>query len=323
MKNKRILVTGGAGFIGSHITKRLVNMGASVSVVVKYKSVIDNIRLSAVWDDIVVIEADLRNIDSMRQFKDKGYDIIFHLAAYNHVGDSFLHVNEALMSNVIATANLLEFAPEYGRFIYTSTSEIYGCQDSVPFHEDLTPSPISPYAIGKYAGELYARMKLHQTKRQIVCIRPFNVFGPYQSDRAIIPELIIKSLRNEPVETTEGNQSREFNYIDNIVDAFIATAQMDPPPKEVINIGSQEEATIRDLVKKIHKLSGSKSELRIGSLPYRPTEIWKMCSDNTRAERILGWKPKVSFDEGLKRTIEWFRRYLDVFYNQASALNKL
>lgn len=323
MRNKSILITGGAGFIGSHITKRLISMGAKVSVIVKYKSVIDNVRLSPVWNDLVVIEADLRNIDSLRQFKDKTYDIIFHIAAYNHVGDSFLHVNEALMSNALATANLLEFAPEYGRFIYTSTSEIYGYQDSVPFHEDLTPSPISPYAIGKYAGELYARMKFRQTNRPIICIRPFNVFGPYQSDRAVISELIIKSLWNVPIETTEGDQSREFNYIDNIVDAFIAAAQTDPPPKEIINIGSQEEITIRDLVKKIHKLSGSKSELRIGSLPYRPTEIWKMCADNARAEKILGWKPKIFLDEGLKRTIEWFRKYLDVFYSQTSTLNRL
>lgn len=323
MKNKNVLITGGAGFIGSHLVKRLVNLGARVSVIVKYKSVIDAVRLSPIWDNLNVIEADLRNIDSLRQLKNQAYDIIFHLSAYNHVGDSFLHVNEALTSNALATANLFEFAPEYKRFIYISSSEVYGCQDTAPFKEDLTPNPISPYAIGKYAGELYARMKYHQTKKEICCLRPFNVFGPYQSERAVIPELVIKSLRNIPIETTEGSQTREFNYIDNIVDAFIKVAEIASFPNEVVNIGTGEEISIKDLVRKIHKLSGSKSELRIGALPYRPTEIWKMYADNSRAQDILGWKPNVSFEEGLKRTIEWFRKYLDVYYASASSLNKL
>jgi len=323
LKNKRVLVTGGAGFIGSHLVRRLVRSQAKVSVVVKYKSIIDAVRLSSVWNDINVIEADLRNIDSLRGFKGKSYDTVFHLSAYNHVGDSFLHVNEALISNAVATANLLEFAPDFGRFIYTSTSEVYGYQDRVPFKEDFTPNPISPYSVGKYAGELYARMKRHQTKKDIVCIRPFNVFGPYQSDRAIIPELIIKSLRGVPIETTEGTQTREFNYIDNIVDGFIAAANVSKVPDGAVNIGSGQEISIRDLVKKIHKMSGSESELRIGSLPHRPTEIWRMRADNVRARRILGWKPKVSFDDGLMRTVEWFRRYLGVFYNPASPLNRL
>ena len=323
MKNKRILVTGGAGFIGSHLTKRLVKLGNDVSVVVKYKSVIDNVRLSRIWHDINVIEADLRNIDSMRRFKGETYDIVFHLSAYNHVGDSFLHVNEALMSNAVGTANILECGPGFGRFVYTSTSEVYGYQESAPFEEEMNPNPVSPYAVGKYAGELYSRMKRRQTEKEIVCIRPFNVFGPYQSDRAIIPELIIKCLTGVPVDTTAGEQTREFNYVDNIIDGFLAAAEKLPAPAEIMNIGSQEEISIADLAQKIHKLCDSKSKLRIGALSYRPTEIWKMRSRSEKAERILGWKPKVPFDDGLKHTVEWYRKYLEVFHNGRSALNTL
>ena len=146
-----------------------MQLGANVSVMVKYKSIIDNVRISSIWDRVKVIETDLRNIDSLRQFKDESYDIIFHLAAYNHVGDSFLHANEAMMSNAMATVNLLEYAPKFGRFIYTATSEVYGFQETVPFQENNIPFPISPYAVGKYAGELYARMKSHQTNQPIVC----------------------------------------------------------------------------------------------------------------------------------------------------------
>ena len=323
MKNKRILVTGGAGFIGSHLTRRLVALGAEVTVVVKYKSIIDSVRLSSVWDSIRVIEADLRNIDSLRQLTGLRFDAIFHLAAYNHVGDSFLHVNEALLSNAAATANLLEFAPEFDRLIYISSSEVYGYQKTVPFLEENIPFPISPYAIGKYAGELYARMKQYQTKGPIVCVRPFNTFGPFQSERAVIPELIIKCLRGDKIETTEGRQTREFNYVDNIIDGFLAVAQVQPVPTEVINLGAQHEIAIRDLVEKIHTLSKSASELCIGALPNRPTEIWRMCADNTRANCIAGWQPKVTFEEGLWRTIEWFRKYLDLFYNPSSHLNNL
>ena len=319
----RVLVTGGAGFIGSHLTKRLLKDGADVTVVVKYKSLIDNIRLTPVWDRLHVLEADLRNIDSLRQFSNHSYDVIFHLAAYNHVGDSFLHVNEALMSNTIATANLLEYAPKFGRFIYTATSEVYGHQETIPFQEDSLPFPISPYSVGKYAGELYASMNHHQTKKEIVCLRPLNTFGPYQSERAIIPELIIKSLRGVPIETTEGKQTREFNYIDNIIDGFIAAATAKSYTKEPINIGSNQEIAICDLARMIHKLSKSTSDLRIGFIKNRPTEIWRMSADNQRAQTILKWTPQVSFEKGLKRTIQWFREYISVYYDDASPLHQL
>jgi len=322
MRDKRILVTGGAGFIGSHLVRRLVEMGNKVSVLVKYKSIIDNIRLSSIWNELTIIEADLRNIDSLRQFTAKSYDVIFHLAAYNHVGDSFLHVNEALLSNAVGTANLLEYVPDFGRFVYISTSEVYGLQDTTPFHEEMIPFPISPYAVGKYSGELYAKMKRHQTKQSIVCLRPFNTFGPYQSERAVIPELINKCLIGIPVETTQGQQTREFNYVDNQIDGMLAAAQA-PHFDEVVNIGSATEIKIRDLVQVIHSLCDSKSELRIGAIPDRPTEIWRMCSDNKQAKRLLNWAPKVSFDEGLKRTVEWYRSYIKCFYSKDSLLNSL
>ena len=323
MKNKKILVTGGSGFIGSHLARKLVTQGSDVTITVKYKSIIDNVRISKIWNDVNIIEVDLRNIDSLRQLEKKSFDVIFHLAAYNHVGDSFLHVNESLISNTIATSNLLESGIEYGRFVYTATSEVYGFQKEVPFHEDFQPFPISPYAIGKYAGELYARMKRHQNNSPIVVIRPFNTFGPYQSERAVIPELIIKCLTGLPVETTEGKQTREFNYIENIVNGFISIAETEPIPDKVINIGSNQEIAICNLVKKIHFLCDSTSELRIGALKNRPTEVWRMSADNQRALDLLDWKPLISFDEGLEKTISWYKKYHKVFYSKNSSLNLL
>lgn len=322
MKGSRVLVTGGAGFIGSHLVKRLVALGADVSVVVKYNSIIDNVRLSSIWKELAIVEADLRNVDSLRQFDAKAYDTIFHLAAYNHVGDSFVHVTEALTCSALGTANLLESRVEYGRFLYISSSEVYGYQAEVPFSEEQMPFPISPYAVGKYAGEVYSQFKQRQTGKAIALIRPFNTFGPYQSDRAVIPELIVKCLLGTPVETTQGNQTREFNYVDNQIDALIMAATHEDCPTFPLNIGSNREVAICDLARMIHDLCESKSELRIGALPDRQTEIWRMGADYTRAQEVLGWRPRVDFEEGLRRTIAWFRKYVDVFYS-TSSLNSL
>ena len=317
-KNRNILVTGGAGFIGSHLVKNLVKLGAKVAVTVKYKSIIDCPRLSSVWDKIDVIETDLRNLDSvlfLKKYKNK-FEIIFHLAAYNHVGDSFNHINESIITNLIGTSNLLEYGPSYNRFIYTATSEVYGFQESVPFKEEDLPFPISPYAIGKYGGELYANLKKHQNNDEIICLRPFNTFGPYQSERAIIPELIIKCLKGAEIKTTEGLQTREFNFVDNIIDGFILAAKIEDIPKTPINIGAGEEISIKDLIKKIHFLTKSKSKLSIGALSNRPTEIWRMRAENTKAKSILGWTASVPFENGLIQTIKWFKNFFDLYFGE-------
>ena len=312
--NKKILVTGGSGFIPSHLVRRLVKMGSEVFVTVKYNSVIDNIRLADVWDKINIIEADLRNIDSLKQINIVKPDIIVHMAAYNHVGDSFIHPNEAMNSNSLGTINLLESYDDYEQFIYTSTSEIYGYQDSVPFKETMTPSPISPYSIGKYSGELYAKMKSDHQNKPITILRPFNAFGPYQSNRAIISEIITKCLNGNKIETTTGEQTREFNYVLNLVDGFIAAIEKrENSIGRTINLGGGEEIKIKDLVLMIHELTESKSEINIGKLEHRPTEIWRMYTDAKIARKELNWRPKIQFKEGLIKTIEWHKIFLSVF----------
>ena len=202
MKNKNILVTGAAGFIGSHLTRKLVNLGANVSIITKYNSLIDNARLSDIWEKLNVIEADIRDIDSLEQIKKLKPEIIYHLAAYNHVGHSFTHVSQCFDVNAKGTANLMEACKGCSKFIYTSTSEIYGYQEKVPFKEDFNPRPISPYSITKYSGELYARMRYHQDKYPVIVLRPFNNFGPYQSEKAIIPEIIINCLLGNEIKST-------------------------------------------------------------------------------------------------------------------------
>jgi dTDP-glucose 4,6-dehydratase len=143
----------------------------------------------------------------------------------------------------------------------------------------------------------------------VIILRPFNTFGPYQSAKAVIPELIVNCLRGDPIRTTGGEQTREFNYVDNIIDGLILAAEYNGRLDGVMNLASGEEVSIRDLVERIARLTGTNSKIEIGSLPYRPTEIWRMFADSTRARKVLGWEPKVGLDEGLKRTVEWFRHY--------------
>ena len=315
-RNKKILVTGGAGFIGSHLVNKLVDLKSKVTVTVKYNSIIDNQRLINVWNKIHVIESDLRNTDSVLSLKNKKFDYIFHLAAYNHVGDSFTHISEAINSNLFSTINLLEHGPKYKKFIHMGSSEIYGSQKKIPFNISEMPNPMSPYAIGKYSSELYSILKNKKEKRNLICLRPFNTFGPFQSEKAIIPEIIIKCLMGKPVLTTPGDQTREFNYVENIIEAMLLTSSKLKNFDSPINIGSNKPIKIKNLVKKIHLLTNSKSKLQIGKINYRHNEIWKMQADNKFITNKIKWKPKVSFDQGLKISINWYRRFIQNNFNE-------
>ncbi len=323
-EGKKVLVTGGSGFIGSHLVKKLVNEGADVTVLVRYQERLDNIRVSPIWEKINLMETDIRNSDISKKLNELAPEIIFHLAAFNHVGRSFSNVQECFDVNAWATANLLESYDGYERFVYTSTSEVYGLQDKVPFVETMIPQPQSPYSVTKYAGELYALMKQRQTNLPIAVIRPFNVFGPYQSPSAVIPDLIVKALKGERISTTKGKQTREFNFVENTVDGFLLMAEKKEAIGQVINIGGGEscEVSIADLVKKIAKYSESKSELGIGDIEYRPNEIWRMYSNSEKAKKLLGWEPKISFDEGLKKTIAWFKEYNKEFEEEDAPIKK-
>lgn len=309
MKGKRVLVTGGSGFIGSHLVQRLLELEARVAITARYGNVVKNERLRHCWDQLVVIEADLRNRGALQAASDFDPHVVFHLAAYNHVGESFRQVEECFDVNAKGTANMLDVCPGTEAFVYASTSEVYGHQTSVPFVETMCPEPKSPYSITKYAGELYCRMRQRMDGGgpRIVVVRPFNAFGPYQSSKAVISELILDCLRGKPISTTAGEQTREFNYVGNVVDGLILSAGYPGRIEGPVNIAGGEEISIRDLVRRIADLTETRSELRIGALPYRPNEIWRMYADSSRARQVLGWSPAVSLEEGLKRTVAWFR----------------
>jgi len=226
------------------------------------------------------------------------------------VGQSFVQVEECFDVNAKGTANLLDVCPGARRFVYLSTSEVYGFQEHVPFVETMEPQPMSPYSITKYAGELYARMRQRLAPERVVVLRAFNTFGPGQSTKAVIPELILACLRGAPVRTTKGEQTREFNFVDDVVDAIVRAGRHEGPLLGPVNVAGGREIAIRDLVQRVATLTGATGRLEIGALPYRPNEIWRMYADGSRARRELGWAPTVGLDEALQRTVEWYRTYL-------------
>ncbi len=157
---------------------------------------------------------------------------------------------------------------------------------------------------------------------KLLCVRPFNTFGSFQSEKAIIPEMIIKCLLAKEIKTTEGKQTREFNYIDNIIEGILFLNKKVNHSLEPINVGSNKPIAIKDLVRKIHKYTNSKSKLKIGALKYRPNEIWKMQANN---KYIIskGWKPKINFDDGLKLTISWYRKFIKSYLDKNSSFKNL
>jgi nucleoside-diphosphate-sugar epimerase len=313
MKNK-ILVTGGSGFIGSHLVKKLLKDGYEVAITTKYDSVYDNIRLFNVWKSVKVIECDLRYSNTISKINDFNPEVIFHLAAYNDVKGSFDNYNEALESNVVGTANLLENLNKYKQFLYISSSEVYGYQrNNSTFIENMKPCPISPYSIGKYSGELYAQMHMKHLKKPIKILRPFNVFGESQSTKAVIPELIKKFLNNQIVKITKGRQTREFNYVANTVNLLISASKEKSFFNQIVNISEGQEVSIKNLAKNIKRLSQSNAKLIVGGLPERKTEIHRMKASIKKMKKKMSTKKLVSFEEGLKNTINWYRDEKNIF----------
>jgi UDP-glucose 4-epimerase len=309
----RVLVTGATGFIGSHLSRRLVEGGAEVHALTSTVSSVYPVRLVDLKDRLTLHGGNLNDSGAMASVVEKADpQVVFHLGAYTHVGKSWDRVDECVQTNIHGTVNLLQALTRsnYRRFIYTSTSEVYGDVE-VPFREDASVRPLSPYSVSKYAGERFCRMFYRGRSWPIVVVRPFNAYGPAQSPDRVIPEIIVKALRGERLAMTEGLQTREFNYVDDLVDGFILAATVEGIEGDVFNIGGGEEVAMRDLAKSILALMGDPIAPEFGALPNRPTEIWSMRSDVTKARSRLGLGPGRPLEEGLAATIAWYRRELE------------
>jgi UDP-glucose 4-epimerase len=309
LSGARVLVTGATGFIGSHLTRRLVADGAEVHALTSTVSSVYPTRLVDLRDRIRLHEGSLTDRSAMDVLAAAARpDVVFHLGAYTHVGKSWERVDECVQVNVQGTVNLLQaLAPRgYRRFVNTGTSEIYGDVD-VPFREDGPVNPISPYSVAKYAAERYCRMFVQGRRWPIVMLRPFNAYGPWQSPDRVVPEIIGRVLRGEPLRMTQGRQTRELNHVDDLVDGFVRAATADDVVGQVLNLGCGEEVSMRDLATLLLRVMGDPITAEFGALPDRPTEIWRMRADADKAKALLGWSSSVPLEDGLRSTVEWYR----------------
>jgi nucleoside-diphosphate-sugar epimerase len=312
LRDARVLITGACGFIGSHLTRKLVADGAEVHAMTSEVSSVFPRRLLDLRGKVALHEGNLMDRSAMDAIvRAARPSHIFHLGAYTHVGKSWQRVDECIQANIQGTINLLQALADtgYERFVNTGTSEIYG-DIEVPFREDAVVNPISPYSVSKYSAERFCRLFQRAYGWPIVLLRPFNAFGPAQSPDRVIPEIIVRALRKEELAMTQGRQTREFNYVEDLADGFIQAATTPGVEGEIFNIGGGEEISMRDVATMILEVMGNPIEPKFGALPERPTEIMRMYCDSSKARERLGWSPKHSLREGLERTIDWYRTEL-------------
>jgi nucleoside-diphosphate-sugar epimerase len=306
---KRVLVTGASGFIGSHLTRRLVSEGATVHGLTSTVSSVYPARLLDIRDSITLHEASLDDRGAMELLADDiKPEYVFHLGAYTHVGKSWNRVDECIQVNIQGTVNLLMAVERVGftRFLNTGTSEIYG-DIEVPFREDATVHPISPYSVSKHAAEEYCRLFADARDLPLVRVRPFNAYGPMQSPDRVIPEIISRAVQGQPLKMTQGTQTREFNYVEDLADGFVALATAPGIDGDLFNLGCGREVSMRDIAVTILKLMGDPITPEFGAIPERPIEIYRMHADVTKTAERVGWRSKISLEEGLERTIAWYR----------------
>lgn len=309
---KKILITGGLGFLGVNLTEKLLGLGV--------KPFILDIHPESIFENNFYIPFKLPDINYFQlNLKDKEAtskiieiikpDVIVHAAALTNLNRDYKTAIDTIDINIKVTLNILESLKEHPstKLIFISTSDLYG-EVEPPFREDQLCYPASPYSISKLTCENFCIMYSNINKFPLVILRIFNIFGKYQREGRLIPYIIKELLQNKPVKLTPGEQKREYNYIGNISDAIVNAIENSQISKEIINIGSGISVKIKDVALKIAMTLEKPELLEIGAIPYRKNEIWDMYCDNNRALTKLNWKPTVDFDEGLRLTIEWFKK---------------
>jgi nucleoside-diphosphate-sugar epimerase len=301
----RVLVTGATGFIGSHLAERLVAEGAEVTLAVEPGA--SQANIANILDKVRVHEVDLREGQMVRQLvRECQPRKVYHLAAVG-VTEPDVDPRLAVQVNVMGTLNLLEALRETNCdcFINTGTCYEYG-RNTPPMHEDQMVDPINAYAASKSAAWLFCSLYHRTHCYPIVTVRPFTVYGPRQSERALIPQTILSALRGQDFEMTRGEQTRDFTYVDDIVEGYIRASISEKAIGQIINLGAGEEHSIKHVVLKVLELMGNPAKPLIGALPYRLGEIWRLYSDSSKARELLGWQPQVSLEDGLRKTIAWY-----------------
>lgn len=318
MNNKKILITGADGFIGSHLTEELVRRGYDVRAFVLYNSFnswgwLDH-SSKEVKDNLEVFTGDIRDPHGVKTAM-KGCDVVLHLAALIAIPYSYHSPDTYVDTNIKGTLNIVQAARELGiqKVIHTSTSEVYGTAQFVPITEEHPLQGQSPYSASKIGADQMALSFYTSFATPVAIIRPFNTYGPRQSARAVIPTIITQILRGQrKIKLGSVTPTRDFNYVKDTVNGFIAITEAANSTGQVINIGSNYEISIGETVQLIAEVMGVEIEIETDGQRLRPekSEVERLWADNTKAKKLLGWEPvyggRDGFKRGIQETVEWF-----------------
>lgn len=319
LKDKRILVTGADGFIGSHLVEALVKTGAQVKALSYYNSFNNWGWLETIdcLDDIEVVCGDVRDKHYISEIT-RNIDVIFNLAALIAIPYSYIAPDSYIDTNIKGALNICQAAMENNcqRVVQTSTSEVYGTARYVPIDEKHPLQPQSPYSASKIGADSIAMSFYLSFDLPLVIARPFNTYGPRQSARAIIPTLITQMAAGKK-EIKVGNLSptRDFNYVKDTVAGMMQLAQCDDAVGEVVNIGSNNEISIKDLTQLIKKLMNSDARIKEEQKRLRPqkSEVERLNCNNEKIRELVGYAPAYSLEKGLEETIDWIKKNLEKY----------
>lgn len=319
--NKKILVTGSDGFIGSHLTETLVRNGHKVKAFVYYNSFnswgwLDTLPRE-VLDEIEIFTGDIRDPNGVREAI-KGIEQIFHLAALIAIPFSYHSPDSYVDTNIKGTLNVLQAAKDYDleRVLVTSTSEVYGSAQYIPIDERHPFQGQSPYSATKIGADRLAESFYRSFNMPITIVRPFNTYGPRQSSRAVIPTIITQLLAGkEEIKLGSLRPTRDFNYVKDTVKGFIEIANSINTIGEEINIATQREISINQLAKELIKQINPKAQIICDEQRFRPdkSEVSRLLGSNEKIIKLTNWKPEYSFEKGLAETIEFFKHNLEKY----------
>jgi NAD dependent epimerase/dehydratase len=307
-----VLVTGGGGFIGGHLCARLVELGANVRAFARYNSRNDRGTLDwldpAVAREIEVVLGDIRDVESVGRAI-AGTDVVFHLAAQIAIPYSYVNPRDFSETNVLGSLNVAEGARAagVGRVIHTSTSEVYGTARVIPIDEDHPLEPQSPYAASKVGADKLMDAYHRSFDLPVTILRPFNTFGPFQSARAIIPTILSQVLAGDRVRLGSLDPRRDLTYVSDTVEGFVAAAVSDAAIGRTLQLGTGSDVSIGELVELVAAVVGRELQVEHDPARVRPpnSEVMRLISDPALALELTGWRPQVSLQEGLARTLEW------------------
>lgn len=314
----RILITGASGFINANLARRMLQEGHEVSVVLRQQSNLS--RIKDILPKMSAIYADLLDYETLRkEVQDFNPDYIFHSATYGSYPDDQKDDDLMIQTNIVGTYNLLKATQDiaYKCFIHAGSSSEYGPKDKVMSETDVL-QPINQYGVTKASATLFCQMFAQRDRKNIVILRPFSVYGPYEKATRLIPYVILKCLQKKEVHITSGEQKRDFIHVEDVIGVYLRVMEKKGIEGQIFNVGRGEDVSVREVVNMIFELTKSDPGLlKIGAKEKRAFEaVYSWKADLTKLNRVLGFRPKVQLKEGLQKMIDWVKENQGFYENE-------